>query len=75
MKVTFEFDTDNENFSQCQLEAHYQAESMSYCLSEILKQLREWYSYDSRGSIPTTELNDTLQTIIHENVNMEKLGY
>ena len=61
MKVIFEFDTDNENFSNYQLQAHYQAEDMVYCLSEILKQLREWYSYDSRGSIPTEEIDDKIK--------------
>ncbi len=75
MKVIFEFDTDNENFSNYQLQAHYQAEDMVYCLSEILKQLREWYSYDSRGSIPTEEIDDKIKEIICTNINMEKMGY
>lgn len=75
MKVTFEFDTDSETFDNGQLQAHYQAESMALCLSDILQQLREWYKYDSRGSIPITEINDTLQNIINENVNVKKLGY
>lgn len=75
MKVIFEFDTESETFDNYQLQAHYQAESMVFCLSEILKQLREWYSYDSRASIPTEEIDDKIKEIISTNVNMEKMGY
>ena len=75
MKVTFEFDTESENFSQTELEAHYQAWRMAHCLSLIEDQLRQWYKYDNRPAIPTEEVRDTILEIIAENVNMERMGY
>jgi hypothetical protein len=41
MRVTFEFDTDNENFDYFQLQSHYHAEKMTLCFMEIFKQIRE----------------------------------
>ena len=35
MKVTFEFDTESENFDKFQLQSHYQAEKMTLCFMEI----------------------------------------
>lgn len=75
MKVTFEFDTESENFDNCELERHYQADKMAYCLSGIIHQLRVWYKYDERENIPVDEIHQKIWDIIQENVNMEKLGY
>ena len=47
MKVRFEFDTDDENFSQAELEAHYQAWRLVHCISEIQDRLRSWLKYDA----------------------------
>lgn len=75
MKVIFEFDTDSENFDNTELEAHYQSRSMAMCLNEIQNKLRGWYKYDERGLIPVDEICDSINDIILENVNMERLGY
>lgn len=74
MKVTFEFNTDNENCDLHQLELFYESTDMYLCLSEIKKQLREWYKYDPRGQIPYDEVYETLNSIIANTVNEEKLG-
>lgn len=68
MKITFEFDTDSENFSQSELESYKQAINTTYCLTKIKDQLKEWYNHDSRGSIPITEVYDTINDIIDETV-------
>ena len=75
MIVTFQFDTDSENFDNTELEAHYQANNMACCLSEIENKLRSWYKYDERPAIPTEEIRETILDIIQEHVNMERLGY
>lgn len=75
MKVTFEFDTESENFDGCELERHYQANNMALCLHEITNQMRSWYKYDERETIPVDEIHQKIWDIIQENVNMEKLGY
>ena len=76
MKVTFEFNTDDENFDRYQLEAHHQAENLVFTLSKITDKLREWYKYDNRSSIPIEEVYDSIWDIIQDNnINMEKLGY
>lgn len=75
MIVTFQFDTDNENFDNTELEAHYQAKKMAYCLSEIENKLRNWYKYDKRLAIPTDEIREEILDIIQEHVSMERLGY
>lgn len=75
MKVTFEFDTDSENFDRCQLECHYQSEDMARCISEITKKLRGWVKYDERNKLPKNEVFDDIWEIINEYVNLEKLGY
>lgn len=51
------------------------AETLAYCISEISDKLKEWYKYDSRGSIPIDEIKEVLDKIIREHVNLEKLGY
>jgi hypothetical protein len=74
MKVTFEFDTDSENFDSIELEAHYQARDLVSCLSNILDKTRSWYKYDEREEIPTEEIRDEIVEIINDHVNTEKLG-
>lgn len=75
MKVTFQFDTESENFDNYELERHYQADNMAYCLNEITNQIRSWYKYDERENIPVDEIHTKIWDIIQQEVNMEKLGY
>lgn len=74
MKITFEFDTDSENFDNQELERYKAVDDVVYTLNKVYEQIREWYKYDTRGSIPISEVWDTLTSIINE-VNLEKLGY
>lgn len=75
MKVKFEFDTESENFDMQELERHYQADKMAYCLSRITDQLRNWIKWDGRETIPVDEVHEKIWDIIQEEVNMERLGY
>ena len=75
MKVTFEFDTSSENFDAHEFECVKIAETLAYCIGEISKKLQEWYKYDSRGSIPISEIKEEIDSIIFEHVNLKKLGY
>lgn len=75
MKVTFEFDDTIENFDIAQLERVKSADDTAYCISQIRDQLKQWYSYDNRGSIPIMEVYDTIMDIIGAHVDLEKLGY
>lgn len=75
MKVNFEFDTESENFDNCELERHYQANNMTLCLHEITNQIRSWYDYDERETIPVDEIHQKIWDIIQDHVNMERLGY
>lgn len=75
MKFIFEFDTESEDFSTCELEKYRQAPAMTYCISEIQEKVREWRKYDEREAIPVDEIADEINEIIMDNVNMEKMGY
>ena len=75
MKVTFEFDDTIEDFDICQFNRFKAVDDVTFCLSQISDQLKEWYSYDNRGEIPISEVYDTIMDIITERVDLEKLGY
>lgn len=75
MKVTFEFNTDGENFDYTELEQHYKASDMAMCINGIKEQVYTWYNRDKRSSIPTEEIFNKILDIINDYVNMEKLGY
>ena len=75
MKVKFEFDTESENFDRTELEQHMQASRMAYCISRISDQIRSWYKWENRESIPIDEITDTLREIINDEVDLERLGY
>lgn len=75
MKVTFEFDDTIENFDVAQFNRLKAADDLACCICKIKDQLKQWYSYDSRGSIPISEVYDTITDIILEYVDLEKLGY
>lgn len=74
MKIIYEFDTDNENFCQDELKRLEHKEDMASCLYDIQNQLRQWYKYDNRNSIPVEEIQDKILDIYKDNdVNMDIL--
>lgn len=75
MKVKFEFDTESEFFDRYELQRHIYADKMAYCLSRITDQLRNWYKWDERESIPVDEIHEKLWDIIQEEISMEEIGY
>lgn len=75
MKITFEFDTDSENFDYTQLERHICADKMAMCLGEIADKVRYWYNKDDRKEISTDEIGDVIFKIINEHINLEEIGY
>lgn len=48
MKITLEFDTDSENFSQDEYERIIKADDMCSCLWDIAQQVRGWYNHPER---------------------------
>lgn len=74
MKVTFEFETNDENCDLHELARHYYANDMAVCLNAITNQLRNWEKYDERSTIPTDEVFDKIWDIIQDNVDMERIG-
>ena len=75
MKVTFEFDTENENFNEEELQTHYQAENMAKCIFEIQNKLKSWEKYNNSEIISIEKVYDEIFDIIQANVNMGKMGY
>ena len=76
MKVIYEFDTNDENFDRTELLTYQNASKMRSCIYDITNKLREWYKYDTRGSIPISEVYDELWDIISDNnVDLEEMGY
>lgn len=75
MKVTFEFDTQSENFDPQEYEVFKCAEDMARVLFEISNKLRSWEKYDEREAIPSDEIRDSIMGIINARVNLGKLGY
>ena len=75
MKITFEFDTDSEDFDYSELERYKCVNDMAFCLNQIADKVRYWYNKDDRKTISTDEIGDTIFEIINDNVNMGKIGY
>lgn len=73
MKVIFEFDTDKENFDHCELERVKNADKMAHVLYEITNQIRSWYKYDDRESIPVDEIHEKIWDIINSEINLDNL--
>lgn len=78
MKITYEFDTDSENWQ----DDHYVRDrfeasfDMLMALSDIKDKVREWNKYDTRESIPTSEIFDTIYGIINNQVpKLEEMIY
>ena len=75
MKITYQFDTDSEGFDRGELLAIENACKLVVIISEIRDQLREWYKYDTRSTISTEEISDTINRIIDKHFNIEELIY
>ena len=76
MKVIYEFDTNDENFDRTELLTYQNAFKMKSCIYDITNKLRNCYKYDTRGSIPISEVYDELWDIISDNnVDLEEMGY
>lgn len=77
MKITFEFDTDKEDFNDWQtLEIYKKAEDLASAVNSILEQVKSWYKWDNRSAIPQEEIQDKIYQIINdEGINLEKMGY
>ena len=75
MKITFEFDTDSENFDYQELEKYKNVDNITMALSQIADKVRYWYNKDDRTEIPTEEIGDTIFEIINEYINLERIGY
>lgn len=75
MKITYEFDTDSENFDLMKLRTFQQSEEIAYALSEVIKQARKWDKSDPRAEIPAGEVYDTITDIVARYIDMEKIGY
>lgn len=78
MKITYEFDTDSENWQDDNYtRERYEASfDMLMALSDIKDQLRKWNKYDPRESIPISEVFNTLSEIIDTRVpKLEEMIY
>ncbi len=74
MKVTFEFDTLDENFIPSELERMKNVDKMASVLYDITNQLRSWDKYDERNSIPKDEICDKIWDIITDaGLNIDEL--
>lgn len=78
MKIIYEFDTASDSWK----DDHYKQErfeasfDMLMALSEIKDKVREWNKYDAREAIPTSEIFDTINDIIFDNVpKLEEMIY
>lgn len=78
MKITYEFDTSSEDWQDDKyIRERYEASfDMLMALSDIKDQVREWNKYDTRESIPTSEIFDTIYDIINNRVpKLEEMIY
>lgn len=78
MKITYEFDTNSENWQDDNYtRERYEASfDMLMALSDIKDQLREWNKYDPREYIPISEVFNTLSEIIDTRVpKLEEMIY
>lgn len=74
MKISFEFDTDSEDFDNCELERYKQVDKMARCLYHIDDKLRGYYKYDTRGSVEIDEFTRTLWDIMKDDgIDLEEL--
>lgn len=74
MKIVYKFDTSDENFDWQELYRVQRADDLASCIWDIQQQLRNWYKYDKRGSVPIDEVCDKIYDIIKDNnIDIDKL--
>ena len=75
MKITFECDTDKENFDPCELEQLKHASDMARALHQLEEAVREWYKYPSDNApLNADTLHEKFYEIIqNNNIDIEKL--
>ena len=74
MKITYEFDTLDENFDIHELKRVQKALDMAACISHIENYLRGLDKYETRDAIPVSEILDKIYEIIDDdNINIEDL--
>lgn len=80
MKVTFEFDTNREDFYEsfdhCKLYNVQQAQEMACCLNELATKIRSVEKWDSREAIPIEEISNFFWESMKEHgLDFERMGY
>lgn len=75
MKITFEFDTDSENFSRDEYERILKADDMCGCLWDIAQQVRGWYNHPERYEKLTEDsLSEFFwKTMDEHGINLDRL--
>ena len=62
-KITIELDEQEENYD---LELYTNRYKMAHMLDEVQNLAREYYKYDERSEIPTSEIKDKLDNILSD---------
>lgn len=75
MKITYEFNTNADDFEYAELHAVEDAQTLVHIASKVLDLARYYEKYDNRESIPVDELVDRLRDLVCDNVRMERYGY
>lgn len=75
MKITFEFDTDSENFDPTELERVKQSDKMARVLWDMNNEIRGWYKYPSDKNVLNADtLNDRwCDLLIKHGINLDDL--
>ena len=75
MKITFEFDTDSENYSRDEYERMLKADDMCDCLWDIAQQVRGWYNHsESYEKLTEDSLSEFFwETMKEHGINLDRL--
>lgn len=74
MKITYEFDTDKDNYDMQELTRVQKAFDMAYALWDIDEAIRKWYKYDEREAIPVDEIRETFVDILQNHyIDLEEV--
>ena len=75
MKITFEFDTDSENYSRDEYERMLKADDMCNCLWDIAQQVKGWYNHPERYEKLTEDsLSEFFNSVMDvHGINLDRL--
>ena len=75
MKITFEFDTDSENYSRDEYERMLKADDMCDCLWDIAHRIRGWYNHpESYEKLTEDSLSEFFwKTMDEHGINLDRL--